>query len=225
MKYIWVFLGDIKGSRNMNNREEVQKKLIGMFESLNKKYEEQLTAGISITRGDEFGCASKNPTILNKIGDELWLKTYGIVVKRGNKKEPLLFRYAIAKGEITTSAGRSVGAMDGPVFQYLDEKMKELKKKNMWVSLEGFSKVEDITLTSFKNLIYSQLSNLSLSERKIVSIFYEIRHQSKVAKKAGVKQPYISKVLKKTNWQIIEKSLEDFNMILEKNITKIGYKR
>ncbi len=220
----WFFLGDIKESRNIDNRQDVQRKLVEIFENLNKEYRDQLVANVGVTRGDEFGCAGRNPVILNEIGDEIWWRTSEIPVKRGGKINTFQFRYAIVKGEISTFIGREIGAMDGPVFQVLDEKIKELKREKYgWVYFEGFGNIEDSVLTSFKNLIYSEFSAWSFSERKIVSLFHKFKNQNKVAEKIGVTQPYISRVLKNTSLELIEKAIKDFNMLL-KFITETGYK-
>lgn len=221
---LWVFLGDIKDSGKMENRHEVQEKLIEIFKELNREYETQLIANLAITRGDEFGCASENPVTLNRIGDELWLRTSEVEVKIGGRVKPFLFRYAIVYGEISAFPEKEIGLMDGPVFRTLDEKIKELKTHpGGWVYFEGLGEAEDNLFNAFKNLLYLFLANLSVNERKIVYLFHMFKSQKTIAKKLGVTQPYISKVLRKTNWQLVERCLRSFNIWL-KHITDIGYR-
>ena len=47
-------IGDIKDSRHLNNRKEVQDRLQWVMDRLNRKYEEDIVSKFLITLGDEF---------------------------------------------------------------------------------------------------------------------------------------------------------------------------
>ena len=52
-QYIAI-IGDIKNSRKIDNRKEVQTKLNGVLDEINQTYCEEIAAGFLITLGDEF---------------------------------------------------------------------------------------------------------------------------------------------------------------------------
>ena len=49
-----AIIGDIKGSKKLDNRNEVQKKLTSVLDDINKKYKDDIYSKFTITLGDEF---------------------------------------------------------------------------------------------------------------------------------------------------------------------------
>lgn len=125
MKYIAI-IGDIKNSRNINDRNEIQNKLNVVLKYINDKYKDNLSAKFVITLGDEFQG-------LLKIGDNL------LTILKYIQREmyPVKIRFGIGIGEISTNIiyEAAIGA-DGPAY-YAARKMideirlqeKKLKKQ------------------------------------------------------------------------------------------------
>ena len=49
-----AIIGDIKDLKKINNRNEVQKKLIKVLDQINEKYNEDISSNFIVTLGDEF---------------------------------------------------------------------------------------------------------------------------------------------------------------------------
>ena len=112
-------IGDIKASRHLENRREVQKDLQRVLEQVNRKYAEDITSKFLITLGDEFQgllCSGKN--ILNMI-NEIKMEMY-----------PVRIRFGVGFGPITTDiwTEMALGA-DGPGYYRAREAIETLKEQ------------------------------------------------------------------------------------------------
>ena len=112
-------IGDIKASRHLENRREVQKDLQRALEQINRKYAEDITSKFLITLGDEFQgllCSGKN--ILNMI-NEIKMEMY-----------PVRIRFGVGFGTITTDiwTEMALGA-DGPGYYRAREAIETLKEQ------------------------------------------------------------------------------------------------
>lgn len=114
-----AIIGDIKKSRELEKRQEVQNKLKIVLEEINEKYLEDISAKFLITLGDEFqGLLFDGRNIL-KIIREIQMSLY-----------PVELRFGIGIGKITTEidTDRALGA-DGPGY-YNARKAIEILKIN-----------------------------------------------------------------------------------------------
>ena len=76
-------IGDIKDSRHLENRKEVQDRLQRVMDRLNRKYKEDIVSKFLITLGDEFQgllCGGKN--ILSMI-NEIKMEMYPVRLRFG----------------------------------------------------------------------------------------------------------------------------------------------
>ena len=105
MNYIAI-IGDIKHSKNISNRYEIQERLKNALDYINKKYKKNIAAKFLITLGDEFqGLLSAAEPLVDIIG---YIQ---------NEMFPVRIRIGVGIGEITTEINRNaaIGA-DGPAF-------------------------------------------------------------------------------------------------------------
>ena len=101
-----AIIGDIKGSKKLNNRKEVQRKLSKILGEINSKYESDIASTFSITLGDEFQGLLRSPRYTLEIVKYIQTKMY-----------PVIFRIGIGLGDISTdiNPGSALGA-DGPAY-------------------------------------------------------------------------------------------------------------
>lgn len=113
-----AIIGDIKSSKEIENRNNVQEKLKKILEKINMKYENDISAKFMITLGDEFQgllCnGEKVPTIIEEIQSKMY---------------PIEIRFGIGVGAITTeiNSEMSIGA-DGPGYYKARDAIEFLKK-------------------------------------------------------------------------------------------------
>ncbi len=102
----YAVIGDIKSSREIKNREEVQERLNIVLEEVNEIYKADVAADFLITLGDEF------QGLLNN-ADHL-LETVKYIQRR---MYPIKLRVGVGAGEISTKINRSAAiGSDGPAF-------------------------------------------------------------------------------------------------------------
>ena len=111
-------IGDIKDSRLLENRKEVQLRLREVLERLNENYKEEIVSRFLITLGDEFqGLLCSGKAVLDMI-NEIRMEMY-----------PVRLRFGIGFGQITTDikTEMALGA-DGPGYYRAREAVELLKE-------------------------------------------------------------------------------------------------
>lgn len=121
MNYIAV-IGDIKDSKKLDNRGEIQESLKDALLTVNKLYKNDIAARFVITLGDEFQGLLSNGEHLLDIINYLQQVMY-----------PVHIRFGVGIGEIATKINpkEALGA-DGPAYyaaRIVIEEIKELEKK------------------------------------------------------------------------------------------------
>ena len=119
----YAIIGDIIGSKALENRSEVQEKLNAILRTINTEYEKNIAANFVITLGDEFQGLLINPVSLLEIIQKIKLYMY-----------PVKIRFGIGIGDIYTEINRemAIGA-DGPAYhnaRAMVEKLKSISKSN-----------------------------------------------------------------------------------------------
>lgn len=113
----FAIIGDIKRSKELKERNVIQKRMNSILEEINEEYAEYIAARFLITLGDEFQGLLKN-------GDMV----FPIIKKIQRKMDPITLRFGIGIGEINTEINpeMALGA-DGPGF-YMARKAIDILK-------------------------------------------------------------------------------------------------
>jgi hypothetical protein len=110
---------DIKGSRRLSNRQEVQYQLIDAIKQVNEKYSDTIVSDFIITIGDEWQGLLKYPADYQQIIDAFKL-ILGIE-----------FYCGVGIGEITVNDFElTVNQLDGPAFYMARDAIKKAKLGN-----------------------------------------------------------------------------------------------
>ena len=112
----YAIIGDIKNSKEIDNRYEVQNKLKKILDDINLKY---IKANFLITLGDEFQGLLNSPAFAIEIVKYIQRELY-----------PVKLRFGIGIGEISTAINQkaAIGA-DGPAFYAAREIINFLKNE------------------------------------------------------------------------------------------------
>ncbi len=160
-------IGDIKDSRLLENRKEVQLRLQEVLERLNENYKEEIVSRFLITLGDEFqGLLCSGKAVLDMI-NEIRMEMY-----------PVRLRFGIGFGQITTDirTEMALGA-DGPGYYRAREAvelLKEREKKNRPVLAELCLKMDEklrdkeILLNTVFDLMYVVESGWTDRQREVI---------------------------------------------------------
>ena len=150
-----AIIGDIRKSRLLPERKEVQDKLKMVLDEINLKYEGDISAKFLITLGDEFQGLLSNGKYALKIIQEIRMQLC-----------PTEVRFGIGVGKITTeiNTDMALGA-DGPGYYNARDAIEILKKnekKNKAVlsdirlAMEG----ENVTKTVLVNTIFELMKSM-----------------------------------------------------------------
>ena len=213
-----AIIGDIKGSKAIQNRKEVQENLTMVLNEINDHYSDDIASRFMITLGDEFQGLLLNGTSVMKI-----------ITRIEGRLDPVKLRFGIGVGEITTKINpyMAIGA-DGPGYhkarvaiEYLkeNEKRKQSSVSDIRLEVEG----ENQEPQMFINTIFGFMTALKASwtnrQREITQDMLEHRdNQTETAKRLNIKQPTVSKVLVTGNYYAYEEAFDT----VEKALGEIG---
>lgn len=191
----YAIIGDIKNSRKLEHRKDIQNKLKTTLDYINERYIHNIASNFTITLGDEFQ---------GLLLDSKYV--YEIVSYIQRNLFPVEIRFGIGIGEITTEINReiSLGA-DGPAYYAAREMINELHKKeaklkkkapNILVSFFGKDsyQIEEINMM----FAFAKIIEDSWSPSQRMIILDKIEHndtQQNIAKKHGITQATVSRDL------------------------------
>ena len=207
-------IGDIKDSRKLENRKEVQKRLQKVLDRLNRKYEEDIVSSYLITLGDEFQgllCSGKN--ILNMINE----------IKM--EMSPVRLRFGIGFGTITTDIRREMAlGADGPGYYRAREAvevLKEREKKNrpvpadLCLKMEEEDRDKEVLLNTVFDLLYVVEEGWTERQREIIwDMLVYGDGQQNTAARLSISQPTVQKALAAGSYYTYENALKNAAEIL-----------
>ncbi len=210
-----AIIGDIKESKKLSNRSEVQKKLNIVLEDINKKYTKDISSKFIITLGDEFQGLLCNGANTMNILSEIERRMY-----------PVKIRFGVGVGEITTDVNKemSIGA-DGPGYykartaiEYLkeDEKRKQTNAADIRFEIDGDNQASTIMINTILSLMTVIKETWSDRQREI--IWDMLEHQDSqldVARRLAIKQPSVQKSLSKGKYYAYKDALNTIGQALE----------
>jgi predicted DNA-binding protein YlxM (UPF0122 family) len=194
---------DIKKSREMENRKEIQESLKNVLSNINKKYEREILANFMITLGDEFQGVLKGPKKCYDIYLDMWYQF------------PVKFYCGIGIGEIETEISDKPIEMDGPAFHQSREALKEAKISNRDIMMNSANERFDKIVNSMLALINLVKNGWTHRQKEIIKCYKsgEMTYE-KVAKRFGVTKQYVSKVMQSTYWKDISEAEETIRKML-----------
>ncbi len=209
-----AIIGDIRESKKIHDRNDVQLKLKNVLETINNKYGEEVSSKFMITLGDEFqGLLWSGAKVLDII-EEIQREMY-----------PIQIRFGIGVGKITTNinAGMAIGA-DGPGYYKAREAIEFLKREEQKnkAPLSGIRiEVEEemSNVSNLLNTIFSLMevikSNWTQRQREII---YEYENtggsQLECAKRVEITQSSVQRSLKKGNYYEYTHAKKTVNSVL-----------
>ncbi len=202
---MYVVLGDVVSSRRLVDRREFQNKLEKTCEEINKVYAEDIYAEFKILKGtDEIAGVLSDLSNIYKIVSTIQEQLY-----------PNYMRFAVVLDHIDTALeSRDAALMDGPAFHKASDIMNKLKKSKLMFDMSVSDKIIDTAISGQINLILLLKKNWSPKQRLIVGEYEKTKNQSKIAKKLGITQQAVSKILGRSMWKEIKTIEGKLNQIL-----------
>lgn len=213
-----AIIGDIKGSKAIKNRKEVQENLAMVLNEINDHYSDDIASRFMITLGDEFqGLLLNGTSVMN------------IISRIEGRLDPVKLRFGIGVGEITTKINpyMAIGA-DGPGYhkaraaiEYLkeNEKRKQSSVSDIRLEVEGENQEPQMFINTIFGLMAALKASWTNRQREIIQDMLEHRdNQTETAIRLNIKQPTVSKVLVTGNYYAYEEAFDT----VEKALGEIG---
>ncbi|WP_456473808.1 SatD family protein [Candidatus Pyrohabitans sp.] len=202
---LYVVLGDVVSSRRLVDRAEFQNKLEKTCKEINKTYAEDIYADFKILKGtDEIAGVLSDLSNIYKIISTIQEQLY-----------PNYMRFAVVLDRIDTALEtKDAALMDGPAFHKASDIMNKLKKSKLMFDMSVSDKIVDTAISGQINLILLLKKNWSPKQRQIVGEYEKTKNQSKIAKKLGITQQAVSKILGRSMWKEIKTIEGKLNQIL-----------
>lgn len=210
--YIAV-IGDIKNSRQVERRDDVQRQLKNVLDAVNQTYRADIASNFMITLGDEFQGLLRRGASVPSIIDQIERSLY-----------PVKLRFGLGIGEMTTDIFSAVplGA-DGPAYYLARDSISELKaaeRKKMEPKGNIKMKVqENPQASALMNTVFSLLATVkeTWTARQVEIINAYLQNACKqvdTAEALGIHQPNVQQALAASNYYTYRYALDTLTDIL-----------
>jgi hypothetical protein len=139
-----ALIGDIRGSRDLDDRRGVQEEFQQTVGSLNDRIpDSSIASRFTVTTGDEFQALLTDATA-----------AIDAAVLASDQFHPARLRFGIGRGELDTEVNptQAIG-MDGPCFHRARDAISSAKEKRTWLRVRGWSKGLDEHVNSMFDLV------------------------------------------------------------------------
>lgn len=202
-KHIAVITSDIVNSSDLNSKHlgEIRHLILGLkHESILLKPE--------FYRGDSFQLAVKQ---LNAA--EVALKYRTAVIEWNDSVD---LRISIGLGSVS-SWKENVLLSGGTAFERSGKMLDQMKQKEIRLAIITGDKELNDELETYCFLIDTILNAMTSAQAN--ALFYKLEgySQLEISEKLQISQPAVSKTLKAANWKAVDKFLQRYRQIIEKN--------
>lgn len=181
----FAVIGDLRSSRQVRRRGELQEKLGRAMELLNRALAPHLAAALVITVGDEFQGLLRHPEpvidLLNRYDEAM---------------DGLPTRFGLGWGPLTTQLKPDAIGMDGPCFHAAREAIVLGKAAGRWVTVQGFGEGDDRIVNGVFGLLGGIRAQWTPTQAETVALMRRAATQKEVARRRGVATSTIHKALK-----------------------------
>jgi hypothetical protein len=178
-------LGDIRASRELNDRSGIQTRLESSLEELNRTLRPRdLAAGFSVTVGDEFQGLLTVPEAVVE----------ALAVLEG-EMSPVRFRYGLGWGPVATEIRPHAAEMDGPCFHRARQALELGKAADRWGTVRGLGDEGDDIATGILALLGAVREGWTDKQAHTVLLARRLPTQREVASALDVSPSTVSESL------------------------------
>lgn len=203
-----VVVGDVIGSREVEDRELLRGRLETGITRANEAVGNESVAPFDILKGvDEFAGVLAGPAT-----------AYQAIRELSEAIHPAEIRFAVIWGAVDVGVDAStVAAMDGPAFHRADERLARVERKDRYVSLAIGSSpgVFETLLEDLIELVLRRKGEWTERQAELVAQYRELDSMTAVAQAEGVSTQAVSKGLSRADARRIEEIETDITAAFE----------
>ncbi|MGH7482063.1 MAG: SatD family protein [Longimicrobiales bacterium] len=179
----YAMIGDVVGSRELEDRAAVQRRLRDAVQALNGAVAASLAAPLKLTAGDELQALLTDPAA-----------AVDIAVGIADALHPASVVWGLGRGELATELVSDVALLDGPCFHRARSAVEAAAARGAWLRQEGLEAPHGETLTALFDLAWAIRSSWTPTQLRYVRGARDSLQQE-VAARFGVSKQAVSKSL------------------------------
>lgn len=183
LRYV-ALIGDIRGSRDLEDRAQVQERFERTLEDANETFDEAIAADLVITTGDEFQGLFTTPSAaleaLVAVADEL---------------APVRFVFGLGHGTLETKLKPQAVGMDGPCFHRARQALEAASQDQVFARVSGFGSSTDPWANTVLDLVGALRQRWTDRQQAFIRAYRELPTQRAVAERFEVSPSVVSESL------------------------------
>lgn len=210
-----AIIGDLVSSRQLRDRQAVQKKLVSALDEINELFEAHLASRFSITLGDEFQGVLHSPE-----------QAMAVLFRLKYLLFPVRIRFGVGLGEISTQINpkESLGA-DGPAYHAARQMIQEVRraesgKKSLScdIRIGAVPEAECLeTINAGLCLMHYMETHWTEKQREnIQDSLLSGLNQTEIARRRGLNQSSVHRSLKSAGYYEYEYAYRELQMQLSR---------
>lgn len=205
-----ALIGDIRGSRELEDRSEVQEEFKRVVDALNDRVpDSSLTSPFTVTTGDEF------QVLLTDATDAV-----DAAVAASDRFTAAQLRFGIGRGGLDTeiNSNRAIG-MDGPCFHRAREAIDSARKRGAWLRVDGWSNQLDTHVNSMFDLVQCVREDWTDRQAEFALALAEEGTQKRVADRYDVSKSTVSESLSAGHVQEVRNAESSLAEVLQDHLS------
>ncbi len=199
-----AIIGDIIGSRKLEDRQKVQKNFLAMAKKANRLYKKDIASPFTVTIGDEFQVLLKCSHIAPIVID---------YVKREMTTAELVF--GVGMGEIVTDINPKLAiGMDGPAFHFARNAIEQAKKKRPRIIYQSDS-IGICMVNSLNYFIESCTERRTRRQKQVLEYLSRELTQEAIAHELGITQQSVSDIIRLSYLSEVEDARRAISLYLK----------
>lgn len=206
-----ALIGDIRGSRELEERNKVQKEFKRVVNSLNDHVpDSSIASRFTVTTGDEF------QVLLTDATDAV-----EAAVSASDRFHPARLRFGIGRGELDTEVNpnQAIG-MDGPCFHRARDAISSARKDGAWLRVDGWSKDLDGRINPMFDLIQCVREDWTDRQAQFALALKEEGTQKRVAERYDVSKSTVSESLSAGHVQEVRNAENSLAELLQDTLSR-----
>lgn len=209
-----ALIGDIRGSRELEDRKELQEEFKQVVNSLNGHIpDSSLASPFTVTTGDEFQALIIDAT--DAVEAAVWAS---------DRLHSTQLRFGIGRGKLDTEVNpnQAIG-MDGPCFHRAREAINSAKEDRAWLRVAGWPITLDRRINSLFDLVQCVREDWTDRQAQFALTLKEKGAQKHVAEHYNVSKSTVSESLSAGHVQEVRSAENSLAELLQENLS--GYER
>ena len=196
-----VLTGDLKSSRTLENREDVQEILKEALSLINERFKREIVAEFMVVRGDEFQGMIATPKSLTDLH-------YALFETVGHQ-----FYLGVGIGSLSTKVSKNIGEIDGEAFHNASKALEEVKRQDTWIEFRAGWETDGI-ITWLLNFTAETMWHWTERQREVVNRYKKMKAETdnvtlrEVAEELGVTKQTISGIMRRSRYTMVENAGE-----------------